>query len=62
MKELRETEWGKTLSIIILTGKEADDARMAKIAEWLPTYYFVKGNQNSDDFVSMLKDIAGDIG
>lgn len=58
LAELRQTEYGKDLPIIILTGKDVDDSRIEKIVQWKPTYYFVKGGQSSDEFIATLKGIT----
>jgi DNA-binding response OmpR family regulator len=58
MKELRVSEWGKNVLIIILTGKEPDSVRLEQINRWNPAYYFVKGSQSTDTFVSKIQDLA----
>lgn len=58
MKELRASEWGKNVPIIILTGKEPDGARLEQINRWNPAYYFVKGDQSTDNFISKIQDLA----
>ncbi len=58
LEELRKTPWGKELPIIILTGKEPDQSRIERMAQWSPTYYFVKGEQSSDEFISVLQNLA----
>ena len=59
--KLREDEWGKKVPIVIITGKEPDNERLEQINHWDPAYYFVKGNQSSEVFISTLQDlIKGD--
>ncbi len=55
MKEVRQTEWGKQVPIIILTAKDPDDKRMKEISEWAPTYYFVKGNERFENIVEKIQ-------
>ncbi len=56
MKEVRQTEWGKQVPIIILTAKDPDDERMKEISEWAPTYYFVKGNERFENIVEKIQE------
>jgi two-component system alkaline phosphatase synthesis response regulator PhoP len=61
LQELRMDPWGRDLPIIILSGKAADDSRLQKMTEWAPTYYFVKGDQSLDAFMSMIRDIINGV-
>ncbi len=58
MKELRADAWGKNIPVIIMTGKEPDDARLEQINHFGATYYFVKGNQSTENFVTTVQDLA----
>ena len=58
MKALRADAWGKNVPIIIMTGKEPDDARLEQINSLGATYYFVKGNQSTESFIATIKDLA----
>ncbi len=56
-KEVRQTPWGKNVPIIILTAKDPDEARLKKIDELAPTYYFVKGNERFEDIISKIQEV-----
>ncbi len=58
MKELRADSWGKNVPIIIMTGKEPDDARLEQINQFGATYYFVKGSKSTEDFIATVQDLA----
>ena len=56
-KEVRQTPWGKNLPIFILTAKDPDEARLQEINEWMPTYYFIKGNERFEDIISKIQEV-----
>jgi len=58
MKDLRADPWGKNVPIIIMTGKEPDDARLEQINQFGVTYYFVKGNQSTESFIATIQTLA----
>ncbi len=67
LKELRSTDGGDTVPIIVLTAKDVDEARLQAIAQWKPAYYLVKGNTSSVDLISKIEEIiaatqASDLG
>ncbi len=55
--EIRTTKWGAKVPIVVLTGKDPDNARLKEIEKLNPTYYLVKGDQSSDDFIEKMKEI-----
>lgn len=57
MKKLREDEWGKRVSIILLTNLSATDAEIIKgVIEDEPSYYLVKSDWKIKDVVNKVKE------
>ncbi len=42
LEKLREDEWGKNVSVFLLTNLDPDDAIMEKVSKYTPSYYFLK--------------------
>ncbi|MEK7608688.1 MAG: response regulator [Patescibacteria group bacterium] len=56
IKMLRESgEYGKHVSIILLTNLNADDAIMSSVAKNEPSYYLVKSSYTVADVVAKVK-------
>ncbi len=58
MKKLRaESEWGKSVPIILLTNLSPDDDKINKsITEDMPAYYLLKPNWGVDDVVEKVRE------
>lgn len=57
MEELRKTEWGKSLPLIILTNVNPDDEILQTIMKNKPTYYLVKPEVTLDDITEKIKTV-----
>lgn len=57
LKRLRDDAWGHRVPIIIFTNVEADDAVMAQIAMYEPSYYFVKSDWKIGDIVDKAREL-----
>lgn len=58
MEELRKTEWGKNVPIIILTNVNPDDEILQTIMKNKPAYYLVKPEVKLEDIVEKVKDLT----
>lgn len=57
MKKLREeNEWGKNVSIILLTNLSATDQIISGIVEDEPSYYLVKSDWKIEDVVKKVRE------
>lgn len=59
MEKLRKDEWGKNVSIIILTNLNPDDKTLNEILESGPAYYFVKSKWKLEDLTRKVKEELG---
>jgi CheY-like chemotaxis protein len=58
MKKLRQSAWGKTVPIIILTNMPPDaDSTLETIIEDQPVYYLLKQNALPEDVVEKVKEV-----
>jgi DNA-binding response OmpR family regulator len=57
MDKLRETPWGKTANIILLTNLEPDNDIIQSIMKDSPSYYLIKTNTSIDEVLEKAKDI-----
>ena len=60
MQKLREDEWGKNASIIILTNLDPSDKFLLGVIEHHPTYYLLKSNMTPEDVIQKINDILQD--
>ncbi len=59
-EKLRANDWGKTVPVIILTVREANEDVMKGIMKCEPAYYFIKGDWNLNDVVEKVQEtLAG---
>lgn len=60
MQKLREeNEWGKNVSIILLTNLSATDEIISGIVEDEPAYYLVKSDWKIEDVVKKVRETLG---
>ena len=58
MKKLRaQDEWGRKVSIILLTNLSADDKIMRGIVEDEPSYYLVKSDWKIPDVIAKVREM-----
>jgi len=57
MHKLREDEWGKKASIVILTNYDINDAQLHQITIDLPTYYLLKASCSLESIVVKIQEI-----
>lgn len=57
MEELRQSEWGKNVPLIILTNVNADDEILPIIMKNKPTYYLVKPEVKLEDIVEKVRSL-----
>lgn len=57
MEKLRESDWGKTARIMLLTNREPDDEILKVILKNNPSYYLVKANTSIDEVFDKANDI-----
>lgn len=57
MEELRKSDWGKNVPLIILTNVNPDDEILQTIMKNKPTYYLVKPEVKLEDIVEKIKNI-----
>lgn len=57
MKQLRATEWGRTLAIIVITNLEVDGPVMKDVMEEKPAYYLSKTDISLGEIVSKIKEV-----
>ena len=57
LHKLREDEWGRLASVIMLTNLEADDERLSNIVVDKPSYYLVKANSSLEHIVEKVQDV-----
>jgi DNA-binding response OmpR family regulator len=57
MDKLRESPWGKTANIILLTNMEPDNDIIQSIMKDSPSYYLVKTNTSIDEVLEKSKEI-----
>ena len=48
MLKLRQDEWGKKASVIILTNYDTDDTQLMQVTAGLPSYYLMKASTPLD--------------
>ncbi len=54
----KESEWGKSVPVILLTGLSADKEEIVrKVAETAPLQYIVKGSLNINQVVDRVKEV-----
>jgi len=54
MRRIRETTWGKSVPIILLTNLSPDDKITKQIVEDQPAYYLVKADWKLEDIVHKI--------
>lgn len=59
MHKLREDEWGKTASIIILTNYDTSDTNLFQILVDEPALYLVKSNSSLDLIYEKINEVLG---
>lgn len=57
MKKLREDNWGKNVSIILLTNLSATEEIVTGIVEDRPFYYLVKSDWKINDVIEKVKEV-----
>lgn len=55
MHKLRADDWGKQVSIIILTNFDANDERLAAVITDQPSYYLIKANNPPDNVLEKIE-------
>lgn len=55
MHKLRQNNWGKKASIIILTNYDTDDTQLLQIAKDLPSYYLMKADTPLDKILEKIE-------
>lgn len=60
MEELRKSDWGKKVPVIILTNVNPDDEILQTIMKNKPTYYLVKPEVTLDDIAEKVKNVLND--
>jgi len=58
LKEIRETDWGKNLPVIILTGNDTKNSDIPQLTVLHPTYYILKGSETMDKFVEKIQELT----
>lgn len=57
MHKLREDDWGKGASIIILTNLDPNNETLNAIMQEQPTYYLIKSNNSPDQILEKVNEI-----
>ena len=57
MHKLRSDSWGKTVSIIILTNSDLNDANLSSVVADQPTYYLIKSNCSPEEVLDKVNDV-----
>lgn len=57
MHKLREDEWGKEASIIILTNFDTNDERLAGVVADQPSYYLIKANTPLEKVLEKIQEV-----
>ena len=57
MHKLREDEWGKNASIIILTNYDANDELLLQMTKDLPSYYLVKALSSLESILEKINEV-----
>ncbi|MFA6532681.1 MAG: response regulator [Patescibacteria group bacterium] len=57
LKQLRIDLWGKTVPVIILTNRDADDKTLEDIRKTQPTYYLIKTNNTPSDVAIKIDEL-----
>lgn len=55
--ELRKSEFGKRVKVIILTNIEPDDKAIKKVMIDLPTYYPIKSDTKLDELIKTINEV-----
>ena len=56
MKQIRVTDWGQKIPIIIFTAEDSSDARLEDIVKWEPTFFLIKGVVKPDDLIEKAQE------
>lgn len=57
MHKLREDEWGKEVSIIILTNFDTNNERLAGVVADQPSYYLIKANTPLEKVLEKIQEV-----
>lgn len=58
MEELRQSEWGKNVPLIILTNVNPDDEILQTIMKNKPTYYLIKPEVKLEEILEKVKELS----
>jgi len=62
LRKLRESEFGKTVPVLILTVLSInDDTRIRDVAELAPTYYVEKGEASLTEVVEKIREVLNPV-
>ncbi len=59
MKKIRETDWGKTIKIFLITNVKPDDKVVVDISLYEPSHYLMKPSLDYEDMIGKIKKELG---
>lgn len=60
MNQLRASDWGKDMKIIIFTNLDSDDRILGAITKGEPAYYLIKSNTDIHEVEEKIRDVLSD--